>query len=171
MLDQTSDRPEATAHAPSVNRRQFLAAAAVVAVALPVLQPQPASAAGQREKPKVPDTPVDVGAVSDFAKDGVTDKWAKSAASFFVVRHGGKLVAMSSLCTHRYCPVTVQDDGFFCKCHKSVFTIDGEVTDGPAKRSLPRYGIKVDAQQHVIVSPGKEFPEAKWDDADSFVKV
>ena len=168
-----SEPTEPTRSTPPVNRRQFLATAAAAAaavVSLPVLQP-PASAAGPRQKPTPPDKPVDAGPLAGFAKDGVTDKYAKSDASFFLVRRGGKLVATSSLCTHRYCPVTPQDDEFFCKCHKSHFTLDGEVTDGPAKRSLPRYGIRVDDQQHVIVEPGHEFPEAKWDDPASFVKV
>jgi Rieske Fe-S protein len=154
-----------------VNRRQFLTAAAAVtaAVSLPILQPQAASAA--KTKPVIPTDPVDIGLLSDYGKDGITDKFAKTAASFFVVRHEGKLVATSSICTHRFCPVTVKDDGFFCKCHKSVFTINGEVTDGPAKTSLPRYGIKTDDKGHVIVSPGTEYSEAKWDDPASFVKV
>ena len=75
--------PESSAAA--VNRRQFLAVAATAAVvvSLPVLQPDVASAANPREKPKPSDKPVDVGTAADYAKDGVTDTWAKSSSSFF----------------------------------------------------------------------------------------
>ncbi len=151
------------------NRRDFLTTAAAVAVALPVLS----TAALGRDKPVTPDTPVDVGTLADYAKDGVTDKWAKSAASFFVVRQDGKLIAVSSICTHRFCPVSVQGGEYYCKCHRSHFTLDGSATEGPATHtgSLPHYGIRVDAKGRLIVEPGKAFSEAKWDDAASFVKV
>ncbi len=148
-----------------VNRRVFLTAAATAAavVSLPVLP------AWGRRPPKLPDKPVDVGPLTDFAKDGVTDTWAK-ADSFFVVRHGGKLIAVSSICTHRFCPVKAQPDQFFCNCHKSSFTLDGEVTDGPAETSLPHYGIAV-VNGRVTVDTSKEFAESKWGDAASFIKV
>ena len=169
-MSHPADLAAAAPH--GVNRRQFLAAAAVAtaAVSLPVLQPA-ASAAGPKQKPTPPDKPVDVGPLSDFAKDGVTDKWAKSDASFFVVRHDGKLFAPSSLCTHRFCTLQVETDNLYCKCHKSHFTQAGEVIDGPAKRSLPRYKITVNDKQHVIVEPKTEYTEKQWDDAASFVKV
>jgi cytochrome b6-f complex iron-sulfur subunit len=151
-----------------VNRRDFLATVAVATaavVSLPVLEAQAA-----RKPPKLPDKPIDVGPLTAFAKDGVTDTWAKDD-SFFVVRRGGKLFAVSNICTHRFCPVQVQPDQFYCKCHKSSFTLDGEVTDGPAETSLPHYGISTDAKGHVMVDTSKEFAEAKWEDPASFIKV
>ena len=151
-----------------VNRRDFLATVAVATaavVSLPVLQ---ASAA--RKPPKLPDQPVDIGPLAGFAKDGVTDTWAKDD-SFFVVRHGGKLMAISSICTHRFCPLHARPDEFYCNCHKSHFTLDGEVTDGPAETSLPHYGIKADDKGHVMVDLSKEFNEAKWGDPGSFIKL
>ncbi len=153
-----------------VNRRAFLATVATataVVVSLPVLEAQ----AAPKQKPVPPTDPIDVGSLKDYAKDGVTDAWAKKAGSFFLVRKDGKLFAVSSICTHRFCPVQVRADDFFCNCHKSVFTRDGEVTDGPAKTSLPHYAIKVDANGHVMVDCTKEFSEAKWTDDASFIKV
>ena len=149
-----------------VNRREFLTAVTVAAAAtsLPVLQ------ASARTRPIPPDAPVDVGTLADYPKDGVTSTWARKAA-FFVVRDKGKLFAVSSVCTHKYCYVAPDKDGFFCKCHRSSFTIDGEVTDGPAPTSLPHYGVHVDDKGHVIVELKKEFAEAKWEDPASFIKV
>ena len=60
---------------------------------------------------------------------------------------------------------------FSCPTHKSHFTFEGTVTGGPAKRSLPRYGISVDANGHVLVDCSKEFTEKNWDDENSFVKI
>jgi nitrite reductase/ring-hydroxylating ferredoxin subunit len=154
-----------------VNRRDFLttvaAASAVAAFSLPVLQ------ASAREKPKPPTTPIDVGTLADYGKDGVTDTWAKKAGSFFVVRKDGKLFAVSSICTHRFCPVAVKDDELFCNCHKSHFSLDGEALSGPATNtgSLPHYAISVNDKGKIMVDAQKEFSEAKWTDAASFIKV
>lgn len=155
-----------------VNRRAFLTtvavATAVAAVSLPVLQ---APAAPPRQKPTPPKGPIDVGALKDYEKDGVTDTWSQKAGAFFIVRKAGKLFAVSSICTHKYCTVTARADDFLCKCHKSYFTHDGSVTDGPAKTSLPHFGISVNADGHVLVDAAKEFTEAKWEEPGSFVKV
>ena len=151
-----------------VNRRAFLTTVAATAavVSLPVLQAQAA-----RKKPVAPDQPIDIGKLADYPKDGVTDTWAKRGGDFFVVRKDGKLFAVSSICTHRFCLVQARDDEYYCACHKSHFTLDGEVTGGPAQTSLPHYGITLGDDGHVRVDATKEFSEAKWGDPASFVKV
>jgi cytochrome b6-f complex iron-sulfur subunit len=152
-----------------MNRRNFLLATGVAAVgllSLPVLQSSAEAAA-----PTMPDKPVDVGALKDFDKDGVTDTFAKKPNYIFVVRKDGKLYACLSMCTHKYRPLTVKTDEFFCPAHKSEFSFEGTVTHGPATDSLPRYAISVDDKGHVIVDCSKEFREAKWDDAASFVVI
>ena len=146
---------------------EFDGVAAVSLMSLPVLQSS-AMAAGP---PTMPDKPVDVGLLTDFSKDGVNKKFAPKPNYFFLVRKGGKLYACSSICTHRYAALTVKEDEFFCPRHKSEFSFDGTVTNGPAQDSLARYGISVDGDGHVIVDCSKEFNESKWDDAASFVVV
>jgi nitrite reductase/ring-hydroxylating ferredoxin subunit len=153
-----------------MNRRDFLVATGVAAAAvlsLPVLQ----NTAQAAPAPTMPDKPVDCGDLKDFDKDGVTDKFAKKPNYFFIVRKDGKLYACLSLCTHKYAPLTVKSDEFYCPKHKSEFTYEGTVTAGPAKTSLPRYAISKDDKGHVIVDCSKEFSESKWDDAASFIKV
>lgn len=152
--------------AATVNRRQFLTAAAAAAavVSLPVLQ-------ARADAPAKPDKPVDCGELTKFAKDGVTSTFAKKPNNFFLIREEGKLYACSSLCTHKNYPLTVKDDELYCSKHKSEFTLAGIVTAGPAKRSLPRYGIKADEKGRVVVDMSKEYSEKDWDDAASFIAV
>jgi nitrite reductase/ring-hydroxylating ferredoxin subunit len=152
-----------------MNRRTFLLATGVAAVgliSLPVLQSSAEAAA-----PTMPDKPVDVGALKDFDKDGVTQTFAKKPNYIFIVRKDGKLYACLSMCTHKYRPLTVKTDEFYCPAHKSEFSFEGTVTNGPAKSSLPRYAISVDDKGHVIVDCSKEFSEAKWDDPASFITI
>jgi cytochrome b6-f complex iron-sulfur subunit len=154
------------------NRRDFLLAAGVAAVALvslPVLQN--AVLAAPATAPTMPDTPVDVGLLSSYSKDGVTQKFAKKPNYIFIVRKDGKLYACLSMCTHRYVALTVKEDEFYCPKHKSEFTFEGTVTHGPAKNSLPRYAISVGGDGHVVVDCSKEFSETQWDDPKSFVVV
>jgi Rieske Fe-S protein len=150
-----------------MNRRSFLLATGVAAVSLmslPVLQNAAVAA------PTLPDKPVDVGLLTDYSKDAVEKKFA-AKQYFFVVRKDSKLYACSSICTHKGRPLTLKDTEFYCPAHKSEFSFEGTVTGGPAKSSLPRYGISVDDKGHVWVDCSKEFTEAKWDDAASFVTI
>ena len=151
-----------------VTRRQFLAATAAVVtvVSLPVLS---ARADGPKADAKA-SKPVDCGELTKFDKDGVTDAHAKKD-KFLLIRDDGKLYACTSLCTHKNYPLQVKDNELYCPKHKSEFTFQGTVTAGPAKRSLPRYGIKTDDKGVVFVDTSKEYAEKDWDDEGSFVKV
>jgi nitrite reductase/ring-hydroxylating ferredoxin subunit len=159
---------------PEMNRRGFLVAAGVAAAAvisLPVLQAHADPTGPGGNGSAKPDKPIDVGELKSFDADKVTDTWAKKPGHFYVIRNDGKLYASSALCTHKGRPLQVKTDELYCPAHKSHFTFQGTVTGGPAKSSLPRYGISVDANGHVMVDCTQEFSEAKWDDAASFVKI
>jgi len=94
---------------------------------------------------------VDAGPASGYLRDGVYDRLREKG--FFLIRRGGELHAMSSVCTHRKCDVSLQKDAtFYCECHGSTFDVEGKVTKGPARRDLPRLPIVIDANGHVIVS-------------------
>jgi Rieske Fe-S protein len=156
-----------------LNRRTFLTAAAttVAVLSLPVLQSQSAFAA---DAPPASAAGVDVGLLTSFKKDGITDTWAgKGKGEFLVIRQDGKIYASSSLCTHKGCVVTKAADDLYCKCHRSHFSMQGTATAGPAQRSgsLPRYAIATDANGHVRVDKSKQFSEKQWDDPASFVRV
>ena len=154
----------------NLSRRQFLATAAGVAgtavlVSLPVLQ-------ARGEDNTASTTPIDAGPLSTYGKDGVTDTWApKSKGAFFLIRDGGRLFAASSICTHRNAQLVLKGDELFCPRHHSEFSFQGTVNDGPAQRSLPRYGISTNAAGHVLVDGNKSFSETEWDDPASFIAV
>ena len=58
-----------------------------------------------------------------------------------------------------------------CSGHDSTFTPEGKPTGGPARRSLVRFGISLDANGHVLVDRFVEYPEKQWNDKASFVPV
>ncbi len=61
--------------------------------------------------------------------------------------------------------------GFKCPRHGSGFTLEGKVTKSPARKPLPRFGIRVNDQGRVVVDPSKRFGEGDWDEPDCFVSV
>jgi Rieske Fe-S protein len=65
--------------------------------------------------------------------------WASTLEEHFVyvLPHQHNRV-LSSICPHEGCNVAWRDDanGFFCPCHDSYFSADGERLSGPSRRSL-----------------------------------
>jgi cytochrome b6-f complex iron-sulfur subunit len=50
--------------------------------------------------------------------------------------------ALSSICTHQGCIVSIFDSGssqFICPCHGSHYDVNGKVTQGPAPAPLTKY--------------------------------
>ena len=94
---------------------------------------------------------VDAGPVGNFAADGVYD--AFRTQGFFVIRKGGKLSALSSICTHKKFQLKAEPDcSFYCKRHGSTFDPNGHVTQGPAKRDLPQLVTSVNGAGHLLVT-------------------
>lgn len=160
----------ATYDSATLDRRDLLKKAAVVAAAAgaclccgPVgsaLADDTASAAG-----------LDVGPLSDYAKDGIVNKFEKPN-KVLIVRTDGRLFAETSVCTHKGCSLTARDDQtLYCRCHGSVFTVHGTVDTGPAQRSLARYAISLNDDKHVIVDKSTQFTEKQWDDPKSFIPI
>jgi len=130
----------------SIDRRQFLAlttaTAAYAATGCCVVL------AG------APRQTVDAGPAGNFGAEGVYDTFRD--LGFFVVRRDGKLIALSSYCTHRKCKVKAEPDhSFYCKCHGATFAPSGHVTEGPARRDLPVLATSVNERGHLLVQvPG-----------------
>ena len=97
---------------------------------------------------------VDAGPAANYAVDGVYSNFR--SLGFFIIRRGGKLEALSSICTHRRCILDADSDqSFYCHCHGSEFDPNGKVTDGPATRDLPVLNSSMDASGHLLVTvPG-----------------
>src|SRR5438128_9003592 len=147
-----------------LNRREFVAAAA--ACAFCIACPENVLAATAKG-------PVDAGDLSAFTKEGVYDGLSQSQG-FFLISSKGKLYAASSTCTHKSNQVSIDSENHHqlkCEKHGSLFALDGRVVKPPAKRSLPRFAIKLDEKKHVIVDPTKRVEEANWQDPASFLNL
>lgn len=68
-----------------------------------------------------------------------------------VIREGGEIYALSLVCTHLGCSVTVTPRELLCPCHGSVFDRRGNVVKGPADRPLMRYAVEDRGDRIVVV--------------------
>ena len=74
----------------------------------------------------------------------------RSKSTAWVVKHAdNSLVAFGPQCTHLGCAYHWDESKseFLCPCHTSLFSIDGQVTSGPAPRPLDRYETKVEGKK------------------------
>ncbi len=77
------------------------------------------------------------------------------AANFpvpIIVRNLGAagFIALSPICSHAGCEVRVMPNSFECPCHGSVYSVEGEVEDGPAPRALQRFSIEETSENFII---------------------
>ncbi len=167
-----------------LNRRSFLTTATACACALCPA----AMALGQQKKaddaddddvedlPRVPVGPVDIGATSDYPKDGIYENFAKSR-HILVIRAGGKLFACSAVCTHKGVLLKEKDGQIFCLQHYSRFTPEGLPTPkpngamGPAKKVLVHYAISTNEKGHAVVDTSKTIDQSKWNEPTAYLKV
>jgi cytochrome b6-f complex iron-sulfur subunit len=153
-----------------VTRRHVVAAAVVAAAAAVGCLPGCRTANPADGGPLLPETnpngTVDVGTADDYPHDGVYDKNAASDR-VYVVRKGGHLYALRSVCSHKACQVkpAAGADEFVCPCHGSRFELDGAVTKGPATRPLWHYAIAKSADGRLTVDKSKRFPAGQNDPA------
>lgn len=59
-----------------------------------------------------------------------------------LLSEGETIYALSLVCTHLGCSVTVTADGLVCPCHGSRFDRAGRVLHGPADRPLSRLELE-----------------------------
>jgi len=111
---------------------------------------------------------VDVGSKSDYATDGMDDRFIKTD-HIVVTRENGKIFASSSKCTHQGGDVRIQGAQLYCPRHKAYFTAEGANVSGPAKTPLPRFAISTDANGHLIVDLARQYVESQWSEPGSFV--
>ena len=126
-----------------MNRKQFLLLSAAICTGCQS-SPQD-SGRGQHV--------VDAGPVENYAADGVYETFRSQG--FFIIRKGGKLSAIASICTHRRCKLDAEPDhSFHCPCHGSNFTPEGHVTKGPARRDLPVFATTQANGRLLVTMPG-----------------
>jgi len=141
-----------------LDRRNFVlavAAAAAASACAGCASSGPGAVKDQSSEDLVTSTnPLDVGPASNYSAPGVATQFAKPAG-VYLVNEGGKLSALSSVCTHRRCLVQFKDDQFRCPCHGSRFALDGRVIKGPAAKPLPQFAIATGPDNHLIVDKSR----------------
>jgi menaquinol-cytochrome c reductase iron-sulfur subunit len=75
------------------------------------------------------------------------DGWLETVSQpiVYIIKEGGKLKALSAICTHLGCTVP-WDPGrneFVCPCHGGTYSADGTHISGPPRRSLDSLETKV----------------------------
>ena len=121
-------------------RKEFL----VISACIPCL------CMSKETNPGISERKVNAGPISNYALAGSYDKFRDQG--FFVVRRGDKIFALSAICTHRRCKLTVSADySYYCDCHGSTFDPNGRVTEGPATRDLPVLQSYIDEHGSLIV--------------------
>ena len=68
-----------------------------------------------------------------------------------LLRDGSGLYALSLVCTHLGCTVTVSAHELACPCHGSIFDRQGRVLKGPADRPLGRLKVEERGERVEVV--------------------
>jgi cytochrome b6-f complex iron-sulfur subunit/menaquinol-cytochrome c reductase iron-sulfur subunit len=86
-------------------------------------------------------------AIVDDRRDAWTIERGVELGSVWLVKHGDKVTAFSSVCPHLGCSVNVAPGagaGFACPCHTSAFEPDGKRRSGPSPRDLDTLATRVE---------------------------
>lgn len=69
-----------------------------------------------------------------------------------------EFIAVRTICTHKGCDVELVGTKFVCPCHGSEYTLDGKVTEGPAKQDLKTFETMFDSDKGTVTikMPAKE---------------
>jgi Rieske Fe-S protein len=118
------------------------------AAATPTPSPTPSASATPSETPTpAPVAPIDGVFVTNSVdlKEGQikiieVNTTKNQYTSFSFSRLGGKVYAVSIICTHAGCKVVAEKTELICNCHMSIFSpYDGAAQSGPARLPLTRY--------------------------------
>ncbi|MDB4934166.1 MAG: Menaquinone-cytochrome reductase iron-sulfur subunit [Labilithrix sp.] len=86
-------------------------------------------------------------AIVDDRRDAWTIERGVELGSVWVVKHGAKVSAFSSVCPHLGCSVNLAPEaggGFACPCHTSAFDADGKRKSGPSPRDLDALATRIE---------------------------
>jgi Rieske Fe-S protein len=146
-------------HAPALDRRRFVGAAAgaVAAAALP----------GCASFVATPVTPVN-GEVRlplrnfpQLEQPGGYLKIRPAGAAlplYVLALESGEYAVLSPMCTHLQCTVNVEGAVLLCPCHGSTFDREGRVLRGPAIRPLRRYASRRTPEHELVITLEAESP-------------
>jgi menaquinol-cytochrome c reductase iron-sulfur subunit len=77
-------------------------------------------------------------------KDAWTLTKGVELGAVWLVKSGGKILALSTTCPHLGCSVNVAPDGFGCPCHTSTFDRAGHRVGGPSPRDMDSLETRVE---------------------------
>lgn len=88
----------------------------------------------------------------EFAEGQVDETW-KETGAVWMVRQSGKLIAISTVCTHLGCTPNwlAGESKFKCPCHGSGYYMNGVNFEGPTPRPLERFRLYVDPVDGKVV--------------------
>jgi cytochrome b6-f complex iron-sulfur subunit len=111
----------------------------------------PSSAAGSSSAPSAAATSAAAAtgfiALSKIPSDSSVSVKDPTGRILLMTQSGGKLTALSSVCTHQGCTVAPDGAKLACPCHGSEFSLTGEVKEGPATVALHTVAVKVSGGQ------------------------
>jgi cytochrome b6-f complex iron-sulfur subunit len=176
MADRIRTKAAGTSASASSSRRQFSIALAVAWGSMAGVAAVVAGAIQSFIIPKVskePPSTFRAGKLGDFSEAGVYEQH-KPNNVWIIHLPEGKLVALSTICTHLGCIPNwlPNDQKYKCPCHGSGFYMDGVNFEGPAPRPLERLKIYLKGDI-VMVDKSKSYREelGQWASGDSFVEV
>ena len=70
-------------------------------------------------------------------------------------RSGSDVSALSATCTHLECTLGYrkEQNDIYCACHGGRFDASGNVLEGPPKKPLPKYEVKIDSGNVIVRMP------------------
>jgi nitrite reductase/ring-hydroxylating ferredoxin subunit len=94
-------------------------------------------------------------AAGSHVKDVPVGSLGSTGGRILLGRDAGGLYAMTAVCTHNQCDLTVYGaltgTGISCKCHGSGFSLTGERTKGPAIDSLKHFKVDLAADGTISI--------------------
>jgi len=122
---------------------------------------------------KEPPSSFRAGKLADYPGPGVYEQF-KPDGVWIVYLPEGKLVALSTICTHLGCiPNWLSADSKFkCPCHGSGFYMTGVNFEGPAPRPLERLNVTLEGDT-LVVDKAKKYRQelGQWEDGSSYITV
>jgi len=115
---------------------------------------------------------VDAGTISALTEDGISEKFTKD--NFFLIRHQGRIFATIATCPHKgnfLLRDTEDPKRIICSGHDSTFDISGTPVAGRVKKGLARFGISVNGEGRILVTPDLKFEQKDWSGKGSFLPV
>jgi cytochrome b6-f complex iron-sulfur subunit len=125
-----------------------------------------------------PPSKVKVGFPDQYEDNQVVERYKDQ--NIWVVKYHGRIIALSTTCTHLGCtPNWLEKDAKFkCPCHGSGFYGPGLGEpginfEGPAPRPLERWALSVGDDGQIVVDKSRKFQQERgeWSNPDSFIKV